>query len=441
MSLFWSVFEISINLYQSFIVIWFIYKFLGAKVDFHSRIWFALAFFLHLLLLSIQNHTGKADNWFTLGYFIINILYAFIFLNGDPVKKILGAMLPLMLLSVVSICAIDFTSFIINISMSKITEEKSYSRLLVLLLVQIFLWLAIKSILYVFSTYNESFLTKDWLMIIIIIILSFLLEVFLHNSLINNTSPTGKLMLNMGLVILLILDIIFFSMVKLIVEKNQRLKEMELVEMRERYHAQYMDITQQQVYTIHKLRHDMKHQFFALRELLAEHKYNEAYNYLLKNEEVLSKTQSIVNTDNNIFNAIINAKLSAASARGININCLSVNNFDGIDDIDLCNLVSNALDNSIRACSENSNGQNSILIDIDCENDVYIFNIKNTISSSILDKNPELKTTKKHIKNHGYGIKIIKDIAEKYGGRCDFYEQGDMFCCQVTLQISKEHSK
>ncbi len=64
----------------------------------------------------------------------------------------------------------------------------------------------------------------------------------------------------------------------------------------------------------------------------------------------------------------------------------------------------------------------------------YIFHLKNTIDDSVLKKNPALKTTKKEKSSHGYGTKIIRDIARKYHGKCDFYEEDEFFCCSVTLK-------
>lgn len=50
-----------------------------------------------------------------------------------------------------------------------------------------------------------------------------------------------------------------------------------------------------------------------------------------------------------------------------------------------------------------------------------------------MDSNPRLTTTKADKKQHGLGTSIIREIARKYNGRCDFYESEGMFCCQVTL--------
>ena len=60
----------------------------------------------------------------------------------------------------------------------------------------------------------------------------------------------------------------------------------------------------------------------------------------------------------------------------------------------------------------------------------YIFSLKNSISQSVIDNNPTLLSTK----FDGYGIKIIREIAEKYNGYSDFYEENGMFCCVVLLR-------
>ncbi|MBR3023064.1 MAG: GHKL domain-containing protein, partial [Oscillospiraceae bacterium] len=45
----------------------------------------------------------------------------------------------------------------------------------------------------------------------------------------------------------------------------------------------------------------------------------------------------------------------------------------------------------------------------------------------------DLKTTKKDMHNHGMGIGIIKNIASRYNGRCDFYEENGFFNCLVVI--------
>ena len=64
----------------------------------------------------------------------------------------------------------------------------------------------------------------------------------------------------------------------------------------------------------------------------------------------------------------------------------------------------------------------------------YSIDLKNTIDISVLESNPQLLTTKKNRNEHGYGINIIKEIASKYDGYCDFYEESGMFCCRIVMR-------
>ena len=53
--------------------------------------------------------------------------------------------------------------------------------------------------------------------------------------------------------------------------------------------------------------------------------------------------------------------------------------------------------------------------------------VSNTIEKSVLSENHSLKTSKSRLQGHGYGIKTIKQIAEKYNGSADFYEKDNIY--------------
>ena len=89
---------------------------------------------------------------------------------------------------------------------------------------------------------------------------------------------------------------------------------------------------------------------------------------------------------------------------------------------------------NIETCNSSQREDKQIYLKISSDEYKYIFNLKNSIDESVLKKNPALKTTKKEKSSHGYGTKIIRDIARKYHGKCDFYEEDGFFCCSVTLR-------
>lgn len=59
--------------------------------------------------------------------------------------------------------------------------------------------------------------------------------------------------------------------------------------------------------------------------------------------------------------------------------------------------------------------------------------MKNRVSSSVLNENPNLKTTDTDTENHGFGIISMKNIVKRYNGELRFSEIGDKFVTEVWL--------
>lgn len=60
--------------------------------------------------------------------------------------------------------------------------------------------------------------------------------------------------------------------------------------------------------------------------------------------------------------------------------------------------------------------------------------VKNSIAESVLLNNPDLKTDKQNKSEHGFGIKSIKQIADKYDGSIEFNEENGVFIAEVWLK-------
>lgn len=50
-----------------------------------------------------------------------------------------------------------------------------------------------------------------------------------------------------------------------------------------------------------------------------------------------------------------------------------------------------------------------------------------------LQNNKELKTHKSDSAEHGWGLKSVKDIVDKYDGMIDIYENSSMFFVDILL--------
>lgn len=200
------------------------------------------------------------------------------------------------------------------------------------------------------------------------------------------------------------------------------------------YQLQYMENARINYETFRKKRHEFKNHYIVIASLLEQSEYEKAKTYVEDNLNHTITKEIFINTKNSIFNAVVNNKAEIAKGLDIDILVDTINDFNGIDDIDLCSLISNMFENAIEACRK-TNENRQIIFSARQEGSSYLFSIKNTIENSVLKDNPTLNTTKKDKQYHGLGIKVIKDIAEKYNGMVDFFEEDNMFICNVLLKI------
>ena len=90
------------------------------------------------------------------------------------------------------------------------------------------------------------------------------------------------------------------------------------------------------------------------------------------------------------------------------------------------------LDNAIEAAEKTGD---RAFVEVSIHSDKYklMITVSNSTLQSVLNENPALNTTKGNTNMHGFGVKSIKAIAEKYNGSVDFYEENLTFFCRVIL--------
>lgn len=182
---------------------------------------------------------------------------------------------------------------------------------------------------------------------------------------------------------------------------------------------------------VRTLKHDMKHYLTIAAELISNGESEEAKSYIesVLNEKI-APAGMVVNTGSAVVDAVINNKISLCSGKGIGIKCIIDTQFGSSNDIDISILLSNLLDNAINGC-DNSNPHIELVIS-KVKSMTYIA-VKNSIAESVQLNNPDLKTDKHNKSEHGFGVKSIKQIADKYDGCIEFKEENGVFIAEVWL--------
>ena len=139
---------------------------------------------------------------------------------------------------------------------------------------------------------------------------------------------------------------------------------------------------------------------------------------------------------NNIVNAILWDKSNTAKESGVTLNCdASLSNDIPIDDVDLCCLIVNMLDNAIRGAKA-AESDKSIGIKIKEENGRIYISVSNYADMSDFESTEKLPSTKAN-KNHGYGTEIIRNIVQKYDGDVLFTCKDRKFSTALSIRKSE----
>lgn len=179
------------------------------------------------------------------------------------------------------------------------------------------------------------------------------------------------------------------------------------------------------------LKHDMKNHTMVILSYLEENKVEEAKVYAGEILNKLNKMYTYVNVGNALLNYIINHKLSDAKEQGIELKAEIENlAFEYMDSVDFSALLNNILDNAIRGAL--ASREKRLEVQICQQKGMDIITVKNSIDTSVLENNPALYSTKEE-DGHGYGMKQIKTIVEKYDGMMDIYEKKDLFVVSVMF--------
>lgn len=182
-------------------------------------------------------------------------------------------------------------------------------------------------------------------------------------------------------------------------------------------------------------RHDFKNNLTSVRALIDGGQYGEAEKYIDELYGRLDATKSVVSTGNHLADAILAEKYAAARERGVKIDFEGIIPNGRIENIDLCTILANALDNAIEGIRHVKNAAIGIRA-ID-DGAVFTLIISNPTDKPVEIKNNRVKTTKGDDVNHGLGIGSIRNAAGKYNGEVNLRYKNGYFTIEVMMITRK----
>ena len=188
--------------------------------------------------------------------------------------------------------------------------------------------------------------------------------------------------------------------------------------------------------TMRAWRHDYHNHMQAIKALLSMGKKEELSDYLDNLEKDLDSIDIAIRTGNVGLDAILSSKVSIARKNNIEVNCTAKVPADlKISDVHLCAIVGNLLDNAIEACEKITEGTAPRFIRIYIglfKSQLYI-SVSNATCEKHRRRLNELVTSK--LGEHGFGLRRIDKLAEKYDGYVNRKNEPGIFATEVMLPL------
>jgi signal transduction histidine kinase len=233
-----------------------------------------------------------------------------------------------------------------------------------------------------------------------------------------------------GCTLLLVSQFLFSTHAKLV-------NENETIQKLMRQEAQQYRMNEANIALINMKAHDIKH-------WVASVKQNGVQDQAALDEldKIAASYDSIVRTDNPVLNTVLTQKSLYCQKNGIRFTVIAdPNALPFMSDGDIYSLLGNLLDNAIEAVIKLPLEQRVISLTIKHNGNFVSIQTNNPYSDQPVFENGLPQTTKGDTNNHGFGVKSVKYIAEKYGGGLSIAAKDGVFVLQLILPYHEAKAK
>lgn len=197
-------------------------------------------------------------------------------------------------------------------------------------------------------------------------------------------------------------------------EMNSRLEVDYLRHILEMQYQNYL-VSEESIDLVNRKYHDLKHQIRLLKSSVTEQERQE---YLQQMEQEIRQYEARYKTGCHVLDTILTGKSLQCQRLGITFLCTADGSaLDFISVMDICSLFGNILDNAIESVQKIENPDERIIrLSIDRRKNFLRIQEANRYTGPVQMEGGLPVTTKKDRAYHGYGVRSIKNVVEKYGG-------------------------
>lgn len=357
------------------------------------------------------------------------VLTAFIVYPKNPIKTPIIAITFTPLIAIIDNIVISIISFTLNVPSADIHQEMSLNRVLAIIASKTLLMLVVVAI-YKFFSKKRKLQRKYIIALFSVTTLMLLITVIITFIDIKNKAVNSVISILFFAVMLILLMIIFFGTFKL-TEHYENQQELKLTTLKNQMLEQSISETEQTFMLWKKSMHDYKHNIANLMSLANSNDVDGIKQYLLNENELLSKKLFYYKTGNDTVDSIIYIKQKAAETKKIPfIVNAEISESCPVTSAHFASILGNLLDNAIEASEKEK--QPFIEVKIKTIEDYIIIAITNRCNS----QNQLLETNKPNRIFHGIGLNSVKHTIKSYKGEISIKQKGNVFSVNIMIPLS-----
>lgn len=218
---------------------------------------------------------------------------------------------------------------------------------------------------------------------------------------------------------------IILAVFEKIVTLSQQETEKALLDNQLKEQKTYLAEAQKREEQLCSFQHDLNNHLTVLSGLLKEKKYSDVEEYFRKLKLSSAFLRRRILTGNSVLDVLLREKIGYAKQNHIEVSChVSLPDELLVDDMDLCIIVSNALDNAIQSCIKENHNRPDIELTIKARHHFLLIEITNPVLTAAAPV-------------PGTGLKNISRAAEKYQGTMEVQQDNGRFRLSVLLCLDQ----
>lgn len=250
--------------------------------------------------------------------------------------------------------------------------------------------------------------------------------------------------------VVLFISLIFFGIcdyylvraMKSIEKKAAQNTEMQLMEQAKLTEAERLK-TLEELYSQEQSFHrSVDEKLQGARRLYQQDRPEEARQVLAELGRSIADFKRADYCDDALVNTVLNNKAVLAAENNVNIKfSVRVGSFP-CSGAELCSLFSNVLDNGIEACCALPEGSSRwVRLNVSVWNGLLLVHCENTAKSGLSIRDGRAVSTKRDSGSHGWGLEILRHIAQTYQGELDTQFADGVFTLRLTLQYPEKEAE